>query len=117
MHIDAKLRGPVEILNVTYDDEEHGGTLLEHLTRLLEAGEYLFIVNLTGRLLDSECMGELIACRERARRHDAVIKLILNERQRDLFFDSKLNCLFEIFREEEDALDSFVALGVTEGIP
>ena len=119
MRIDSRMRGPVEILDVSADNRGGGEmTILERLTQMLDAGEYLFILKLTRRpILDSQCLGELIACRERARRHDAVVKLVLTARQRELFAANRLNFLFEIYREEDEAMDSFTALGATEGIP
>jgi anti-anti-sigma regulatory factor len=62
-------------------------------------------------------LGELVACRERARKHDGIIKLVLNPKQRDFLVSTRVDQLFEIFRDEDEALDSFDAWTTTAGIP
>ena len=90
----------------------------ERVVALLEAGESLIIVDLTRRTeLDNPLLGELAVCREHADRHDALIRLVLTADQREQFAATRMGDLFETFRDEEEALDSFQPHDATFGIP
>ena len=54
---------------------------------------------------------------ERSRRHDGVIKLVVTAGQRELVVATKLDYLFETFKDEDEALDSFLPWDTTAGIP
>lgn len=120
MRIDVRQRGEVEVVDVSVASAGPAGdvTLEECLERLLAAGQTLFILNLTrGPAVDSAWLGELRACRERAREHHGTIKLVLTPQQLRVADADRLSGLFEIFQDEEDALDSCVPWYATNGIP
>ena len=62
-------------------------------------------------------LGQLVACREHARAHDGLIKLVVTPEQRGLVVAARLDYLFETYRDEEEALDSFQPSDTTAGIP
>jgi anti-anti-sigma regulatory factor len=119
MKIEVRTRGPVDVVVVS--GSALGGrdpAIHDKLAELLDAGGSLFILNLTqGPIFDSQLLGELISGRERVRKQFGVIKLVLTAKQRSLLVASRLNSLFEIFRTEDDALESFDPLYSTAGIP
>ena len=120
MNIEVHRRGPVDVVEVRSGKGTNGkkATLHDKLVQLLDAGETLFILNMTERhSLDSEWIGELVACRERVRKHEGIIKLVLTPAQYSLVVASRLDSLFETFRDEEDALESFAPWTTTAGIP
>ena len=120
MNIEVRMRGPVDIVDVSVGGapDESRTALHDKLAKLLDAGESLFIVNLTQEpTLDSEWLGELVACRERVRRHQGIIKLVLTPKQYSLVVASRLDSLFETYQDEDDALDSFAPWYTTAGIP
>jgi len=120
MQVDVRQRGSIEVIDIRGEAEPRNGEgiLRERLAPLMDAGECLFILNITrGPVLDSGFLGELVACRERVRKRHGVIKLVLTRGQRDLIVASRLDALFETFQDEDDALDSFLAENTTAGIP
>ncbi len=120
MGIDVRARGAVDVVDVRGDltrGPELKG-LRDRLRGLLAAGESLLVLNLREVSdLDSYALGELVIWRERIRKRDGVIKLVLPAPVYDLFVATRLDSLFEIFRDEEAALDGFAAETETAGIP
>lgn len=97
---------------------EVGTRLHDELAKLLEVGEPLLVLNLGGvGAIDSEGLGELVACRERVRHGGGVVKLVAIGRTRDLLDASGLSTLFDVFDDEDAALDGFSASCETAGIP
>ena len=120
MKVETHRRGAIDVLSICGASvlEDDSATFRAKLERLLEAGESLFVLDMTGvDRVDSTFLGELVAGRERVRKHDGVIKLVLTGKLRDFFLLTRLDQLFEIFRDEEEALDSFVCENATAGIP
>ena len=113
MSIEVRRRGSVQVVEVSGDDP-----VRERIEGLLDEGETMLIVDLTKKPnLDSVALGQLVACREHARRHDGVIKLVVTGGQRELVVATKLDYLFETFKDEDEALDSFLPWDTTAGIP
>ena len=113
MPIKVRRRGWVHVVEVSGDDPVRG-----RIEELLDEGESLIIVDLTRKPdLDGVVLGQLVACREHARKHDAVIKLVVTASQRELVVATKVDYLFEPFRDGEEALDSFLPWDMTAGIP
>jgi anti-anti-sigma regulatory factor len=113
MSIEVRRRGLVQIVEVSGDDP-----VRERIEALIDEGENLMVVDLTKKPeLDSVVLGQLVACREHARRHDGVIKLVVTAGQRELVVATRLDYLFETFKDEEEALDSFQPSDTTAGIP
>ena len=94
MSIDVRSRGWVQVVEVSGDDPVCG-----RIEGLLDEGERLIIVDLTRKHdVDSVVLGQLVACREHARKHDAVIKLVVTTRQRELVLATESAYLFEMFK-------------------
>jgi anti-anti-sigma factor len=119
MEIRVRARGVVDVLELRgRAGARNVSALRKRVRALIEAGEPLLILDLS-RLtdLDSAWLGELVACRERVRKHDGVIKLVAHDRPRDLLVASGLDRLFEVYHDEEQALDSFDPESETAGVP
>ncbi|MHC4429815.1 MAG: STAS domain-containing protein, partial [Planctomycetota bacterium] len=92
--------------------------LQDAIGRLIDAGEPFILADLSQVVkLDSSWLGELVACRERVRKHGGTLKVIARGRCRDLFVTSGLDRLFEIYTDEEAALDRFLPECSTAGVP
>jgi anti-anti-sigma factor len=119
MEIHVRTRGVVDILDVRgRPGAGNVSVLREQVRALIEAGEPLLVLDLSRVSgLDSAWLGELVACRERVRKHDGVIKIVANHDPRDLLVASGLDRLFEIYHDEEQALDSFSPESETAGVP
>jgi anti-anti-sigma factor len=120
VQIDVRTRGSVIVLDVSgrMVGGEVGTRLHDELAKLLEVGEPLLVLNLRGvGVIDSEGLGELIACRERVRHGGGVVKLLPTGPIRDLMDASGLSSLFQVYDDEDAALDSFSASCETAGIP
>ena len=119
MRVRVRARGVVDVLDVdgrpTIDNVD---ALRDGVCELIEAGEPLLILNLSRvKELGSAWLGELVACRERLRKHSGTIKIVAGAPVRDLFVASGLDALFEIHDDEEAALDSFAPESATAGVP
>jgi anti-anti-sigma factor len=119
MQIRVRARGVVDVLDVSgRPNDRNVSVLRERVRELIEAGEPLLVLNLADVPdVDSTWLGELVACRERVRKHDGVIKIVANHGPRDLLVVSGLDRLFEIYHDEEQALDSFSPESETAGVP
>jgi anti-sigma B factor antagonist len=83
--------------------------LREAINALLEEGRKNLILNLSGvSYMDSAGIGELVACFKRAVEKGAKLKLVNpSGKVQDLLILTRLQEIFEIFRDEHDALTSF----------
>jgi anti-anti-sigma factor len=119
MEIRVRTRGVVDILEFRGRPEAPNVSVLrDQVQALIEAGEPLLVLDLSRVSdLDSAWLGELVACRERVRKHDGVIKIVAVRGPRDLLVASGLDRLFEIYPDEEQALDSFSPESETAGVP
>jgi len=120
MKVNVRTRGAIDIVSISGRPaaDADAAALRERLVQLIDAGEILFVLDLSQvDGVDSCFLGELVADRERVRKHDGVIKLVLTEKLRDYFLLTGLDRLFEIYPDDEEALDSFVGENATAGIP
>ena len=83
--------------------------LRERVNELLEAGENRIVLNLEKvKYMDSAGIGELVACYKRAKEKDGTVKLLNpSGKVYDLLQLTKLEEVFETFRDEGEALGSF----------
>jgi anti-sigma B factor antagonist len=83
--------------------------LRERVTELLEGGNQNILLNLEKvSYMDSAGIGELVACYKRAKEKDGTVKL-LNPTGKvfDLLQLTKLEEVFETFKDEREALGSY----------
>lgn len=83
--------------------------LRESVHSLLDEGRKNIVLNLGGvSYMDSAGIGELVACYKRAAEKGAGLKLLNpNGKVQDLLILTKLQEIFDIFRDEREALASF----------
>jgi len=83
--------------------------LRQAVNALLEEGRKSIILNLSSvSYMDSAGIGELVACFKRAVEKGAKIKLVNpSGKVQDLLVLTRLQEIFEIFRDEREALSSF----------
>lgn len=119
MQLRVRTRGVVDVIDVRgIPSARNVDVLRERVRELIRVGEPLLVLNLARVSgLDSAWLGELVACRERLRKHSGTIKLVAGRPLRDLFVASGLDGLFEIHDDEDAALDSFDPESATAGVP
>ena len=85
------------------------GTLRERITQLLSAGKTKVVINLAGvDYIDSTGLGTLVICFTSLQRAGGGLKLAnLNRRNLELLLLTKLSTVFELFNDEQDAVNSF----------
>jgi len=77
---------------------------------LVQAGTQFFVLDMLGvPWLDSSGIGEVYACYKRAREIDGVVKLVLRDKAYSLFTLTQLDKVFEIYKDVDQALNSFGA--------
>ena len=83
--------------------------LREKVHELLEGGQQHVLLNLEKvSYMDSAGIGELVACYKRAKEKEGIVKLLNpSGKVYDLLQLTKLEEVFETFREENEALVSF----------
>ena len=83
--------------------------LREKVNELLDAGENRIVLNLEKvKYMDSAGIGELVACYKRAKEKDGTVKLLNpSGKVYDLLQLTKLEEVFETYRDEKEALVSF----------
>ena len=83
--------------------------LRERVNELLDAGENRIVLNLEKvKYMDSAGIGELVACYKRAKEKAGTVKLLNpSGKVYDLLQLTKLEEVFETYREEKEALVSF----------
>lgn len=119
MEIRVRARGVVDVVDVKgRPNSRNASALRKRVRELIQAGEPLLVLNLMDVPdLDSTWLGELVASRERVRKHHGVIKIVAHHGPRDILVASGLDRLFEIYHDEELALDSFDPESETAGVP
>jgi anti-sigma B factor antagonist len=85
--------------------------LREKVHELLDGGRTQILLNLEKvKYMDSAGIGELVACYKRAKEKNGVVKLLNpSGKVYDLLQLTKLEEVFETFRDEREALVSFAA--------
>ena len=83
--------------------------LREKVTELLDSGETRILLNLEKvKYMDSAGIGELVACYKRAKEKSGTVKLLNpSGKVYDLLQLTKLEEVFDTFRNEGEALTSF----------
>jgi len=83
--------------------------LREKVTELLDGGNARILLNLERvKYMDSAGIGELVACYKRAKEKNGTVKLLNpSGKVYDLLQLTKLEEVFETFRDEKEALVSF----------
>lgn len=111
LQITTREFGRVTVVNVTGKlTLSEGRTQLRDLIHVLSGtGHRKFLLNLAGvEYVDSDGMGELVRCYTTVRQTGGEMKLVqVNKRVADLLQITRLNTLFEIYREEQLALRAF----------
>lgn len=88
---------------------ESTGAVRERLSQLVGAGSIRLILNLGGvTYIDSSGLGALVMCFSTARRAGGTMKLLnLSRRSIELIVLTRLEMVFEVFNEEQSAVNSF----------
>jgi anti-sigma B factor antagonist len=81
----------------------------DKITELNQGGSHNLVLNLAGiDFIDSTGLGALVMCATTLRRSGGNIKLLnLNRRNIELLVMTKLATVFEIFADEQDAVNSY----------
>jgi|SRR5215469_9289615 len=81
----------------------------DKISELNQAGSHNLVLNLAGiDFIDSTGLGALVMCATSLRRNGGNIKLLnLNRRNIELLVMTKLATVFEIFNDEQDAVNSY----------
>ena len=113
MEIDVRKNGRVSVLEITGKLIIGDGDvqLRSRLQDLLDAGERHFVFDMTRvSYMDSAGLGAVVACAKRAGEHSGVLKVITVPRGKadTLFTVTGLKRVFDVFHDEESALDSFL---------
>lgn len=85
------------------------GAVREHLTRAQADGQTRVILNLKDvDYIDSTGLGTLVICFTSMQKAGGALKLVnLNKRNLELLVLTKLSTVFELFNDEQDAVNSF----------
>ena len=83
--------------------------LREKVAQLNAAGSHNVVLNMAGvDYIDSTGLGALVMCATSLRKNQGNVKLVnLNRRHIELLVMTKLATVFEIFTDEQDAINSF----------
>ena len=84
-------------------------TLREHVTENLAAAKINMIINLGAvEYIDSTGLGSMVICFTSVKKAGGAMKLFaLNKRNVELLALTRLHTIFEVFAEEQDAVNSF----------
>jgi len=111
MEITKRTKGDVAILDLSGKLTIGRGDvkLREDLVAELDSGSRKLIINLDGvKTIDSSGLGELIRCKVTAAANEADVKLLnVNLKARKLLTMARLVGVFEMFDNEEMAVQSF----------
>lgn len=111
MKANARHHGKVTVLDLSGKITIGEGDikLREAVNALLEEGRKNLVLNLSGvSYMDSAGIGELVACYKRAKEKGASMKLLNpSGKVQDLLILTRLQEVFDIYRDEREALTSF----------
>ena len=111
LEITQREREGVTILDlkgrITVGDE--ASRLRDRVSELSQAGVRNLVLNLGGvDYIDSTGLGALVVCATSLRKSEGNVKLLnLNRRNIELLVMTKLATVFEIFNDEQDAINSY----------
>lgn len=88
---------------------EEAGALREAVSSLAAAGRRNVILNLDNvDYIDSTGLGALVVCATSLRKQEGNVRLLnLNKRNLELLVITKLATVFDLFADEQDAVNSF----------
>ncbi len=111
MKANARHHGKVTVLDLSGKITIGDGDikLREAVNALLDEGRKNILLNMSGiSYMDSAGIGELVACYKRATEKGASLKLLNpTGKVQDLLVLTKLQEIFDIYRDEREALTSF----------
>ena len=111
MRLNVRQMGHVAVVDLSGNITIGGGdaVLRQGVFKLLENDQKHILLNLQHvPYLDSSGIGEMVACYKAAKKKNGSIKLLSpSARVRDLLQITKLEEVFEIHRNEKEALSSF----------
>ncbi len=111
MKANVRSQGSVTVVDISGKITIGGGDikLRDTIGSLLDEDKKNLLLNLSGvSYMDSAGIGELVACYKRAAEKGARVKLLNpSGKVQDLLVLTRLQEIFEIFRDERDALVSF----------
>lgn len=111
MKANVRDQGSVTVVDISGKITIGGGDikLRDTISSLLEEDKKNLLLNLSGvSYMDSAGIGELVACYKRAAEKGARVKLLNpSGKVQDLLVLTRLQEIFEIYRDERDALVSF----------
>jgi len=111
MKATARHHGKVTVLDLSGKITMGEGDikLREAVHALLEEGRKHLVLNLQGvSYMDSAGVGEMVACYKRAAEKGASLKLLKpSGKVQDLLILTRLQEIFDIYRDEREALTSF----------
>ena len=83
--------------------------LRDKVNELLDSGETRIVLNLEKvKYMDSAGIGELVACYKRAKEKEGTVKLLNpSGKVYDLLQLTKLEDVFDTFKNEQEAINSF----------
>jgi anti-sigma B factor antagonist len=115
--ITERKKGQVTIIDVVgkLTIGEGDVALRKKVHELLEAGRRLFIFNMKDiPFMDSAGLAETVACKKRVCERKGTVKLVLAKGAKpfEIFIVAGIDKAFEIFDDEEEALASFIPVGV-----
>lgn len=103
--------GPVSVVDISgkITIGEGDVVLREKVSELLDGGQAKIVLNLEKvKYMDSAGIGELVACYKRAKEKDGSVKLLNpSGKVYDLLQLTKLEEVFETYKDEKEALVSF----------
>jgi anti-sigma B factor antagonist len=111
MRVNVRKIGHVDIIDLSgkITIGEGDVVLRDKVTELLDSGSAHILLNLEKvSYMDSAGIGELVACYKRAKEKDGTVKLLNpSGKVYDLLQLTKLEEVFETYRDEKEALVSF----------
>jgi anti-anti-sigma regulatory factor len=120
MNIQHRAREAVDVLRC------HGpapcletfGHLHDRLDELIHLGEPIVVLDLSDvGEIDLGLVAELLACRQAVRDAGGVLNLVLSPADRHAFCEAGLDRQFEMYDDEDEAIESFAPETMTYGIP
>ncbi|MBM3736718.1 MAG: STAS domain-containing protein [Acidobacteria bacterium] len=88
---------------------EETGKLRDYVNELVAKGPLNAVLNLASiDFIDSTGLGAMVLCYSAAKKSGGALRLLnLKEREIELLVLTKLNTIFEVFADEQDAVNSF----------